>query len=173
MKRLPFVTEPKAVETVRVGNSEIGEIEIAKLEDLSPNERTFLREQCKSLPDLKREAVKLAQVIATQINLTVVEVYSALTNGDTETLANHLGEVIDFQEKMEFVAESRQTILATLILRFRVMKGSEWTLEDTGNADLIHPELVTAIAQFAAKEESGWAVAIEQHELTEEALGNS
>lgn len=175
MKKLPFVTEPQAFELVTVGTPAIGELSIAKLQDLSPNERKYLREQSKSLPDLKREAVKLAQVIAAQIDKTVVEVYTALTNGNTVLLADHLGEVIDFQEKMELVAEARSLLLATLILRFRVMKDAEepWELEDTGNADVIHPELVSAIAQFAAKEEAGWPESVVQPELTDEDLGNS
>lgn len=169
--KLPFVVEPKAVETTPVGNEAIGILNIPKLKDITPVERRFLKAQ--NLIDLRKEAVKLASKIAEQQGTRLVEVYNALVTSDADALSDHLAELIAFEGLSEEATEQRLLALATVILRFRVMRQEDWTLEDTLNTDLIHPELVKEIALFAQKEESGWVEAAPTEPLTDEALGNS
>lgn len=168
MFKLPFKTEPRKAETITVGDETIGTLELPRLNDLSPNERLYLREHTKEYPDLRSSAVKMARAIATKSELRLIVVYNALTAGNTELLSDYLEEFVEFQDLMEKVTSHRRLVLATAILKHRLV--SEWTLEDTGDASQIHPKLVDAVANFAQKEESGWA---EPEPLTEEDLGKS
>jgi siderophore synthetase component len=173
LPQLPFITKPQGTEKYNVGNAIIGELAIPKLGDLSINERRYLKQVTAELPDLRKEAVKMAKVIADDMEANLLDVYNALTAGDTYYLSNHLGEVIEFQDKMDLVSSQRQMHLATMIIKFRIEPA--WETENTGNADLIHPDLVKEIAQFASKEENGWIVAKPEEEepTTEEDLGKS
>lgn len=174
-KPLPFVVEPKTYEVATVGNETCGTLEIKKLGSLSPNEQRYIKELSKDLPDLKRDAVRLAQRIAKEQNYSTVEVHTALIQGQVEMLGDYLEEVLDFQEKIQSVAEQREQFLATAILRFRV--DSEWEMKHTGDADLIHPDLVREIAIFATNEEQGWPEELppetEAEAVTDEELGKS
>ena len=169
MLKLPFKTEPKSKETYTVGDESIGVLEIPKLLDLSPNERIFIREQTKEYPDLRSSAVKMARAIATKSGMKLLDVYNALTAGNTEMLGDYLEEFIDFQDLMDSVQSHRRLVMATAILRFRLVP--EWNIENTGDSSLIHPRLVDAVTDFAQKEESGWVDTVEP--LTEEDLGKS
>ncbi|BDA74363.1 No_hits_found [Calothrix sp. PCC 7716] len=49
-----------------------------------------------------------------------------------------------------------------------------WSINDTGNPELLPPQLLTEIAEFARNEENGWQeTPAEQQEVTEEELGKS
>lgn len=60
-------------------------------------------------------------------------------------------------------------------LRKEIEKRLEiWSIYDTGNPELLPPQLLTEIAEFGRNEENGWQDAQpEQQELTEEDLGKS
>lgn len=170
--KLPYLTTPAATEKVQIGNEKIGVLELSKLGDFSPNERKWLKDNTKHIPNLRKEAVRMAREIGEEIGQPTLDVYNALTSGDTEYLATHLEKIMEFQDQMEVVTEQRSLFLATMILKFRVV--ADWTIEDTGNADVIRPELVKEVALFAAKEENGWATEAQTAEPTTEAdLGKS
>lgn len=167
MPKLPYKTSPKEFEKVTIGNSEIGELEIPKLGDLSPNERTFIKELSKDLPDLRQLAVRLAKDVATKSGKKLLEVYDAITIGDAEALGEHLEEFVCFQDAMDANTANRSLIMATAIIKMRICP--DWNLENTGNAEEIHPKLVKLIAEFGRNEESGWATSAEP--VTEDDLG--
>lgn len=167
MLKLPFTISPKKVETHKVGDAEIGELEVRRLNDLSPNERIWISEQMKNYPDLRTEAIKIARAIASKSGKKLLETYEALTSGEIEALGDFLEEFVLFQKMNEETSRKRRIVMATAIIRFRVMP--EWEIENTGDANLIHPKLVTALADFATKEESGWAEP-ETAPVTEEEL---
>jgi hypothetical protein len=169
MLKLPYKTTPKEFEKVAVGNTEVGELEIPKLGDLSPNERTFIKQASKDLPDLRKLAVKLAKDIAAKSGKKLLEVYNALTTGDAEALSEYLEEFVSFQDAMEDNAQRRELIMATAIIKMRLE--GDWGIENTGNAEEIHPKLVNLVAQFARNEESGWVQSTT--ETTEDDLGKS
>lgn len=168
MLKLPFKSQPKKVETVTVGNETIGSLDIPKLGDLSVNERIYINQQMKDYPDLRSEAVKMARAIADKSGMKLIDVYNALTSGNSELLGDYLEEFVHFQDVMEKTSIQRRVVLASSMLKFRLVP--EWEMENTGDANLIHPKLVEAIADFAQKEESGWAV---PEPITEEELGKS
>lgn len=169
MLRLPYKTTPKEFEKVTIGNDKIGELEISKLSDLSPNERTLIKQLSKDLPDLRKLAVKLAQDIATKSGKKLLDVYNALTSGDAEALGEYLEEFVAFQDAMDENSRKKALVMATAIIKMRICL--DWTIENTGNADEIHPKLVELIAEFARNEESGWTTSTEP--LTEDDLGKS
>lgn len=166
MIKLPFKTSPKGFEKITVGNAEIGELELPRYFDLTPNERLFIASA--NLADIRTEAVKLARTIATKSERTLLEVYNALVYGDAQSLGDYLEEFLQFQELMEDTQRARNFVLATAIVK-RIV--SEWTLENTQDVNQIPPALVKEVANFARKEESGWTEEAAP-EITEEELGN-
>lgn len=170
MGLLPFVTKPKAYELVKIGNPEIGELEIPKLGDLSINEKNFIKDCLKGLPDLQQLAAGLAQKIAAETGKKLVDVYNALTSGDAEFLGEHLGEALEFNAKFTEYTELRRSAMATAILR-RI--APEWTLEQTGDPQELPPQLLIEVADFGYNEELGWPDRKEPEQVTEELLGKS
>lgn len=170
MIKLPFKTEPKKVETVTVGDEVIGTLLVPRLGDLSPNERVYLREHTKDSPDLRVSAAKVARLIASQSGLKLKDVFEALARGDNEFLSDYMEEAFEFQELMEKTTAHRRLVIATAILKYRLVP--EWSLENTGDANFIHPKLVQEVADFAQKEESGW-LEPKSEAITDEQLGNS
>nr|WP_290224238.1 hypothetical protein [Trichocoleus desertorum] len=186
MRKLPFVIAPKA-EPIKetVGNEEIGTLELPRINDLSPSDRLFIRQASKDLPNLQREAVKIAKSIKAQrptkevfqdpeatepqppVEMGLAEIYSALISSDTELLGEFLGEILDYQDVLQRLIDERPVIMATAMLK-RI--DSEWTLEDTMQLD---SKLVSELNQFALKEESGWdeKPATEVEPLTDQKLG--
>ncbi|WP_138503386.1 hypothetical protein [Nostoc sp. PA-18-2419] len=65
-------------------------------------------------------------------------------------------------------SSSRDLVLATVIIRRLV---PNWQVENTGEPNQIHAQLLDLVIEFARNEESGWAdvVAVQ---VTEEELGN-
>ncbi|MBD2437357.1 hypothetical protein [Nostoc sp. FACHB-110] len=167
MIKLPFKTSPKGFEKITVGNAEIGELELPRYFDLTPNERLFIASA--NLADIRTEAVKVARTIATKSGKTLLEIYNALVYGDAQSLGEYLEEFLQFQDLIQETQRARNFILATTIIK-RI--APEWTLENTQDVDQIPPALVKEVANFARKEESGWVVEEETPELTEEDLGN-
>lgn len=165
---LPFVTKPKAFSLIKIGDAEIGELEIPKLGDLSFNEKLFIKEFLKGCPDLQQLAAGLAQKIARQTGQKLVDVYNALTSGDTEFLGEHLGEALEFNKQFTDYTEIRRAAVATAILR-RI--APEWTIEQTGNPLELHPSLLNQIAEFGYNEELGWPEKQDTEPVSEELLG--
>ncbi|MEP0873359.1 hypothetical protein NDA01_26725 [Trichocoleus desertorum AS-A10] len=197
MRKLPFVIAPKA-EAIKetVGNEEIGTLELPRINDLSPSDRLFIREHSKNLPNLQREAVKIAKsikaqrptrqvpqvaeetdeesgvvvaqsLVETTVELGLHEIYSALIASDTETLGEFLGEILDYQDVLERLIDERPLIMATAMLR-RIEPN--WTLEDTTTS--VSSKLVSELNQFGLKEENGWKTPDASAEpLTDEQLG--
>ena len=168
MLKLPFKSYPKAFERITVGNSEIGELELPKYADLSPNERIFIKEKTALIPDIRNSAIKMARAIATKSGKRMVELYNALVSSDSEVLGDYLEELVEFQQLMEESSRQRNLVTATAVIKFRLV--ADWDIENSSDAEQIHPQLVEAIAQFARNEESGWK---DVKPTTEDDLGNS
>lgn len=166
MLKLPFKTSPQEFEKVTIGNSQIGELELPKYGDISPNERLFIK--ASNLADIRIAAVKLAKDIATKSGKKVIDIYNALTQGDSESLADYLEEFVGFQDLMDEDSVARNLVLATLVIRRLV---ADWQVENTGDPNQVHPQLLAEIVEFAKKEEAGWPAAATP--ITEEDLGNS
>ncbi|WP_375494905.1 hypothetical protein [uncultured Nostoc sp.] len=166
MLKLPFKTSPQEFEKVTIGNSQIGELELPKYGDISPNERLFIK--AANLADIRIAAVKLAKDIATKSGKKVIDIYNALTQGDSESLADYLEEFVSFQNLMDENSVARNLVLATLVIRRLV---ADWQVENTGDPNQVHPQLLAQIVEFAKNEEAGWPAAATP--ITEVDLGNS
>lgn len=167
---LPFVTKPKAFTLVKIGSPEIGELEIPKLGDLSVNEKLFIKECLKDLPDLQQLAAGLAQKIAKESGQPIIAIYDALTQGNLEVLEEYLGDALEFNKQFERYMVTKDLAIATAILR---RLDPEWTMEQTGEPTELHPELMKEIARFGYNEESGWPEQKEPEPITEELVGKS
>ncbi|BBD69523.1 hypothetical protein NIES4072_31440 [Nostoc commune NIES-4072] len=157
MLKLPFKTFPQKFEKVTVGNPEIGELELPKYGDISPNERLFIK--AANLTDIRLAAVKLAKDIAVKSGKQVIDIYNALTQGDSESLAEYLEEFVSFQDLMDDAAMQRSLVLATAVIQRLV---PDWKLENTGDPNQLHPQLLTLIIEFAKNEEAGWPTSVTQ-----------
>lgn len=167
MLKLPFKTSPKEFELAIIGNDTVGILELPKYGDISPNERIFIK--AANLTDIRIAAVKLAKDIATKSGNKVIDIYNALTQGDSESLAEYLEEFVTFQDLLEENSSARNLVLATAVIQRLV---PDWKLENTGDPNQIHPQLLTLIIEFAKNEEAGWPTEVTQ--VTEEDLmGNS
>lgn len=116
--KIPFKTQPKGFNKVTVGNSEVGEIELPKYGDLTPNERILIAQA--KIPDVRSEAVKLARTIATKSGKSLLETYNALVQNDSQSLSEYLEEFLQFQELIDEISRKRDYALATAILRYRL-----------------------------------------------------
>ncbi|WP_375496158.1 hypothetical protein [uncultured Nostoc sp.] len=166
MLKLPFKTSPQEFEKVTIGNSQIGELELPKYGDISPNERLFIK--AANLVDIRLAAVKLAKDIATKSGEKVIDIFNALTQGDSESLADYLEEFINFQDLMDENSIARNLVLATTVIRRLV---ADWQVENSGDPNQLHPQLLNLVIEFAKNEEAGWPTAATL--ITEEDLGNS
>lgn len=168
MLKLPFKTRPQGFEKITIGTPEIGELEIPKMGDLSPNERIYIDNQMKDYPDMRKLAAQMATNLAKSSGMKATEVYNALISSDYGMLSEHLEKFVEFEDKYKAIVQRRTIVMATAILKFRVIP--EWEIENTEDENQIHFLLVKAIAEFAQKEESGW-IAPQTVELTDEELG--
>lgn len=167
MLKLPFKISPQEFEKVVIGNSQVGELELPKYGDISPNERLFIKSA--NLADIRISAVRLAKDIAAKSGKKIIDIYNALTQGDSESLADYLEEFVNFQDLLEENSTARNLVLATAIIQRLV---PDWQLENTGDPNQIHPQLLALVIEFAKNEESGW-VSASATQITEEDLGNS
>lgn len=166
MSNIPFKTSPQEFDRITIGNSQIGEIELPKYGDLSPNERLFIK--AAKLTDVRIAAVKLAKDIAAKSNQQIIDIYNSLVQGDSESLADYLEEFVNFQDLLEENSFARNLLLATVIIQRLV---PDWKTEDSGDPNKIHPKLLELVIEFAKKEENNWNTEITQ--TTEADLGNS
>ena len=74
MLKLPFKTAPQGFEKIIVGSPSIGELEIPKMGDLSPNERLYIERQMKDYPDMRQLAAGMAKEIAKTSGMKSTEV---------------------------------------------------------------------------------------------------
>jgi hypothetical protein len=166
MLKLPFKTSPKEFELAVIGNEIIGILELPKYGDISPNERLFIKSA--NLTDIRIAAVKLAKDIAVKSGKQTIDIYNALTQGDSESLAEYLEEFVTFQDLMDETAMKRNLVLGTAVIRRLV---ADWQVENSGDPNQLHPQLLTEVVEFAKNEEAGWPT--ETTPITEEDLGNS
>lgn len=164
--QLPFLTSPEEFETFIIGNPKIGELKLPKYGDLTPNERIFIKNS--GLADIRMEAVKLANSIAAKSGKTTIDIYDALTLGNSQFLSDFLEDFVNFQDIMEENSRLRKFVLATAIIQ-RITPN--WSIENTQDINQIRLSLVKAVAEFAAKEEAGWSEETIK-KTTEEDLGN-
>jgi hypothetical protein len=110
-----------------------------------------------------------ADIDEKEVELTLEEIelvnpeWYAPTYEDIQSLTTEFLESLD----------TKNIVYATAVIRFRL--APEWTIKQTIDPNVIKPELVTKIAEFAYKEQNGWEEAKPEapKPSTEEELGKS
>lgn len=171
MALLPFVVQPKKnTEIVRIGNEEIGILEIERKGYLSVAEKSFV-ESVMQGSDGVASIVYLANKISKDHKTTPEKAYVAITDAMQGNTAGKLQELISNQYADELsqiiskMAESmqRRAIAATTIL-IQTRINHDWTFEDTLTLD---PEFLDQFVQLYDREEQ--REAIKEHSKEEEA----
>jgi hypothetical protein len=175
--RLPYKTAPKPPSKT-IGAPDIGELEFPMYYGLTANEKKYLEDHSKSLPDTQAEMVKLAKKIAEAIEGDYVEIANQLVN-----LSRHpdLNKVVQGQFEKEYKklredydkrtkGDRENYVSAMMIYRLGI---SDWQPELIYNVDEIRSPLVDLIYGFALDEEAGLRDPEEAQALTAEQLGKS
>lgn len=157
MALLPFVVQPKKnTEIVRIGNEEIGILEIERKGYLSVAEKAFV-ESVMQGSDGVASIVFLANKISKEHKTTAEKAYIAITEvmqGNTsgklqETISNEYGdEVTQITSKMAESMQRRAIAATTVLIQTRI--NHEWTFEDTLKLD---PEFINQFVELYDKEE--------------------
>lgn len=157
MARLPFVVQPKKnTEIVRLGNEEIGVIEMERKGYLSVAEKTFV-DNVTSGSDGVSSMVLLANRVANKLKTSPEKAYTAIAEAMTGDTKNKLAATIaeDYGDDLAVITsrmadsmQRRSIAAATILLQTRV--NSEWTIQDTMDLD---PEMVQEISGLYDREE--------------------
>lgn len=175
---LPLSFQVETLPSKKIGSPGIGEITLPQFKDLTANEQEFIEQHSQHIPNLKREAARMAQTIAPVLGVTILTAYNGLLQRDYDLLANHLDQVLTIEELTAQVVRQRPVVVATAMLKLRwpiqlekeletadelrreqicqrLEKLKEWTITDTGDGRKIHPALVFELNAFAAAESNG------------------
>lgn len=156
--KLPYVLPPQ-IESVIVGNSITGEVEIPKYQDLTDEEEKIIDSLSYLMPDEPYKiAVIFASEIAKELGKGVRETALALMEADYEFYKGHFDKIFVYNDRVGKIRKARESvykkIIATAIIAGRLVDG--WTYEDTCDPEKISPRLVKLIADFGVKERDGW-----------------
>jgi len=168
MAVLPFVVQPKKnVETVRLGNEEIGIIEIQRKGYLSVAEKAFVDSVMQG-SDGVTQLVLLSNRISKEHKTTPEKAYLAITDvmqGSVtsklhETISEHYGsEVSQVTARMTESLQRRAIAATTVLIQTRI--DHDWTIEDTMTLD---PEFLGQFVDLYEKEERREPVTPEEKE---------
>lgn len=168
MKTLPFVVQPKKnIELIRVGNEEVGEIEVTRKGYLSVAEKAFVDNVMQG-SDGVQSIVHLANRISKEQKTTSEKAYLVITDVMQGTVTSKLHEVVfdTYGEEISTVtgkmSESmarRAIAAATILIQTRV--NHEWTIEDTLELD---PILLNGFVELYDREERRDPVSQESRE---------
>lgn len=157
MATLPFVVQPKNfTEVVRIGNDEIGIIEIVRKGYLSVAEKAFVdnvmqgSEGVANVVFLANKIAKESKVTAEKAYLAITEVMQGNIEGKLNQLVyeNHSEEVSAITGKMAESMQRRALAAATILIQTRI--NHEWGFEDTLKLD---PQFIEQLVDLYDKEE--------------------
>jgi len=157
MAKLPFVIAPKMKSyPVRLGNEDVGVIEIEKRGYLSVAEKSFVDSVMQG-SDGVTSMVRLASKVARAEKISVEKAYNLIVGiiggSDTSPLATSLSnnfgdEIAEIQSQMIDSMQRKSIACATVLIQSRI--DAEWTVDDTMQ---LQPELLAAFSNFYDEEE--------------------
>jgi hypothetical protein len=157
MAKLPFVVQPRLKPIVeRIGNEDIGIIEIERRGFLSAGEKAFLQ-QGAATDDVSIKLISLVRRISKELKVGVEEAHKAILNvmtsgdqGDLEAkISKKYNVEIDDLTVQAMNTDSRRTISqASCMLLYRV--DSELEIEDIMT---LHPDILQGLAALCQDEE--------------------
>jgi len=168
MAVLPFVVQPKKnSEIVKIGNNEIGVVEIERKGYLSVAEKAFVDSVMQGSDGIAH-MVFLANRISREKKTSPEKAYMAITEvmqGKVEDklcdmISNEYGEEIaSVTSKMTESLQRRAIAATTVLIQTRV--NSDWTIEDTLKLD---PEFLNQFGALYDREEQREPVTAESKE---------
>ena len=162
-RKLPFVVQPRVKFTEEtLGSEDSGQIKVERRGYVTVGEKALTQEAMKgshAVPEL----YAFMRNVAEDSNKEPAQVLADLS---TVPIPDYLlvweDEAAALLEAVQMESSRRQMVHATAILISRV--DSQWTIEDTMK---LHPDLVSALSEFYAKEEKG------AEDILEEAADNT
>lgn len=158
MKTLPFVVQPKKkFAPYKVGNEEVGFIEIERKGYLSVSEKTFV-DSIMQGSDGVTLIISLANKISSKLNIKVETAYSsivaAMGQGEedeytSQIRAEYSDEIASILSDMTESVQKRGLAAATILIQSRIDR--DWTVEDTLGLD---PLLIEEFSKFYDLEEA-------------------
>jgi hypothetical protein len=160
MRTLPFIVKPKIKSFVeKIGNDEIGIIEIERRGFLNVAEKAFV-DQVSQSADTVASTVALATKLSSKTKKTVEVCYGAIMEAVQGVSENKFAMKIkeEYPEEIGSImaalietASRRGLACANILLVSRV--DPDWTIEDTMSQ---HPDMIEALAVFYNEEERGY-----------------
>lgn len=159
MRSLPFIVQPKRkVSVVRLGNEDIGFIEIERRGYLNVSEKTFV-DSLVNNSDTITSTVALATRISVATKKTVEECYQGIMlamQGDEESKfavrikTEYPSEISELMSNFVESLNKRGIAAATILIQTRI--DHDWTVEDTLSQ---HPDMIEILHSFYNQEEAG------------------
>ena len=153
VKSLPFVTKPVKQDLVIIGDERSGTIALPRYDDITPNEKMFIDNEVKELPDTEQMLIKLVNNISEKTGTPVEEVWDSVRNNDaTKLMKGDMEGLMGLRRVQEENAGIKRLIYATAMLKFRCTECAEWTIKDVGSPDLVPTRLLRHLEIFCIKE---------------------
>lgn len=168
MAVLPFVVQPKKnTEIVRLGNEQVGVIEIERKGYLSVAEKTFVdnvmqgSDGVSGLVHLANKVSREQKTTPEKAYLAITEVMSGVSVGKLESIISteYSEEIAEVSTKMTDAIQRRSIAATTILIQTRI--NHEWTVADTLTLD---PELLTDFTMLYDREEQREPVVKEKEE---------
>lgn len=168
VKSLPFVTKPVKQDLVIIGDERSGTIALPRYDDITPNEKMFIDNEIKELPDTEQMLIKLVNNISEKTGTPVEEVWDSVRNNDASKLMKgDMEGLMALRRVQEENAGIKRLIYATVILRFRCSECAEWTIRDVGNPELVPTRLLRHLEIFCIKEMNRGRLPLEELDAEE------
>lgn len=159
MAKLPFVVAPKLQsKIVKIGNEEVGVVEIEKRGYLSVAEKSFVDSVMQS-SDGVAGLVRIASVIGRKRKISTEKAYTLLIGVidgsgkpsiNAEISEEYGEEIAKIQSQMADSLQRKAIAATTILIQTRI--NADWTIEDTMELRL---ELLGEFAAFYDSEEAG------------------
>jgi hypothetical protein len=186
---LPYKTTPKCP-TVTIGAEDIGELELPVLYGLTVNERQYIDEQTKDLPDTQKLLISFAERLSKELSklqkddenaeelgkYSVASIANEIATGISDTLrkyiyAHHQKEFEALRDAFAERNKAERAAYASAMIIYR-LGVSGWEPSFIDDPEKIRPPLVDELYQFAVKEELGFRDP-KNEKYTDETVGKS
>ena len=153
VKNLPFLVNPARENLVEIGDAVCGIIQLPRYDDITPNEKMFIDEKIKELPDTEALLIKLVSNTSKETGTSLKEVWELIRNNDaTSLMEGDMEGLMALRRVQAETAGLKRLIYASAMLLFRCPECKGWTMEDVKNPDTVPPRLLRYLEEFCIKE---------------------
>jgi hypothetical protein len=153
IKSLPFLSKPAKQDLVIIGDEKSGTIALPRYDDITPNEKMFIDNEIKELPDTEQMLIKLVNTISEKTGTPVEDVWESVRNNDAiKLMKGDMEGLMALRRVQEENAGIKRIIYAAAMLIYRCPPCAEWTIKEVGNPDLVPNRLLRHLELFCIKE---------------------